>query len=363
MHYQVLPGLSIGPITDFFSTENSGVLDGKDIIVLTSPSVEKIDLVEETIDILKTSTPSTPVYHISPEVPIVELENIVDSHETAPEHIIAIGGGSVIDAAKVLSIAWNDVSIRDLFYNRVDTPSQKVAVTAVPTTAGTGAELSHGAIVYDKSNSKKGGIRGAILQPNAVAIDARIHQHAPPKLIAETGFDCLTHAIETFCSKASNGIARYQSVKAIETVFLHLRKAVDGKIGALEKMAIAASFMGVNLAHSRTCLPHRIQYVIGPFTNTSHAQGLIMLYKGWIPKISQEDIFEDLARDLQQSSGQLVKEIKQLKADLSIDYKLTDHGVESQDVETLVSQVGGSVELDPCYRNSKTLEQIIVNSL
>lgn len=363
MDYQISPNLTVKPLDKYFIESQPSPVKG-DTLIVTSPSVENIQAVTKTIEYFRSADTIdvTEICHISPEVPIQELEQITSSHK-APDHIIAIGGGSVVDASKVLSVAWNGVSISDMFYKKAEMPTQKIQVTAVPTTAGTGAELSHGAIVFDRETSQKGGIRGSILQPEAVVIDSRLHKNAPARLIAETGFDCLTHAIETYCSKATNAIARYQSVRAVEVVLSNLNSAVQGNLNALERLAISASFMGINLAYSRTCLPHRIQYVIGPFTKTSHAQGLIMLYRGWLPLIAKKTAFKSLEKDLGKKNNELISDIQKLKSSLSIDYKLGDYGVEEDDVEKLTQQVGGSVELDPCFENSNTIKQIILDSI
>lgn len=363
MHYQLLASVQVCSLKDYITNIQSVPLKGN-LLILTSPSIEKIDRVKESIEQISQleNVKSISVYHISPEAPIDELDGIINNNEK-PDHIIGIGGGSVIDSTKALSLSWDGRTVTDLFYQKKENPKSKILTTVVPTTAGTGAELSHGAIVYDSANSKKGGIRGAILQPDSVVIDKEIYKHAPHKLIAETGFDCLTHAIETYCSTASNRVAQFQSVKAVETVFGSLQKAVDGDQEALEKMAIAASFMGLNLAYSRTCLPHRIQYVIGPRTNTSHAQGLIMLYRGWLPLISKSKVFIELACDLGMTSKDLLRSINSLKKELSIDYRLGEYEVKNHESEDLAKQVTGTVELDPCYQSQQTIIKIIKDSI
>lgn len=360
MDYQLLARVRTGSVIEYFKNINIA----RKILVITSPSVEKIDAVKKSLNFLKKSKNinQLDICHISPEAPIDQLEYIVVENKK-PDQIIAIGGGSVIDAAKVLSVSWQGATVSELYYKKVQISNHKIEVTAVPTTAGTGAELSHGAIIYDRKNSSKGGVRGAILQPDAVFIDPSLYLHAPQRLIAETGFDCLTHAIETYCSKASNSITRYQSVKAIEIVFGCLQKAVSGDLHSMEKMAIAAAFMGLNLAYSRTCLPHRIQYVIGPYTHTSHAQGLIMLYSGWLPLIKKTDAFQKLSLDLKISVEKLSKKINKLKQDLDIDYKLGDYGVQNKDVNELSEQVSGSVDLDPCYEGLESINLVIKNSI
>ncbi|MEP1305332.1 MAG: iron-containing alcohol dehydrogenase [Balneola sp.] len=334
------------------------------VVLITSPSVQKIKSVKAVISVLKNTSKVSKlsIFNISPDAPLNELETIVTQTEK-PDVLIAIGGGSVIDSAKALSLCWHSSSVFDLFYKRSEIPYQKIKLIVAPTTFGTGAELSHGAILYDKEKQIKSGIRSPFLQPDKVIIDYKLNLSAPPKLKAETGFDCLTHAIETYCSNLSNGLAKYQSVKAIDTVLKNLPKAVNLVEESIEQMAFASAMMGINLATSSTCLPHRIQYIIGPETNTSHAQGLIMLYRGWIPKISKEPVFQELANDLGISKSVLVSSISDLKKELSIDYKLSDFNFEVDRVTYLSESVTGNVNADPSYTSIETIKEIIEDSI
>jgi alcohol dehydrogenase class IV len=301
--------------------------------------------------------------HVRPDAPFEDIDRIInDMKGTRPDGIVAIGGGSVIDAAKALSISFSGVSYKDIFYGTQENPETKVKVLAIPTTAGTGAELSFGAILYDKANKVKGGVRGVIVQPDAVLIDARLHNACPFKLKAEVGFDCLTHAIETYISKKSNPLVRAQSVSCIQHIFNHLPPACrEDSILHMEKVAIHSALMGINLAYSSTCLPHRLQYVIGPLTGTSHAQGLIALYKGWIPHLINNNIseFNALARDLQTEPSALHEAIENLKQQLGIEYSLADLGVEKNQIEEIAGSVTGTLTADPSYRDNHSLLDIL----
>ncbi|HMC00681.1 MAG TPA: iron-containing alcohol dehydrogenase, partial [Flavobacteriaceae bacterium] len=231
---------------------------------------------------------------------------------------------------------------------------------------GTGAELSLGAIIYDEIDGVKGGLRGSIIQPDEVLIDARLHNACPFKLKAEVGFDCLTHAVETYISKKSNSLVRNQSINCIKNIFNYLIPACkENNLEAMQKIAISSSLMGINLAYSSTCLPHRIQYVIGPLTGTSHAQGLIALYKGWLYHLVDINLKElnDLVNDLQMSVDKFMSEIQNLKETLNIDYSIVDLGMNKDQIENVSSNVTGNVFADPSYKDIGTIKKILTNSL
>lgn len=335
----------------------------KHILVLSSPTVGKHAAVTELLNELLTQYKVTVFDQIKPDAPIDDLEKLIAGTEK-PDLIIAIGGGSVVDSGKAISVGWQDAALTELFYAKKTMPASKIPVYAVPTTAGTGAELSYGAILYDKSGGVKGGIRGELLQPDKVVLDIQLYASAPAKLIAEVGFDCLTHAVETYISTASSPLTRYQSIAAINTVFNNLRAAsINKNQAALEKMAIAAAMMGVNLALSTTCLPHRIQYAVGPATHTSHAQGLIVLYRGWLKEVSGTEKFKMLAAELNLEPQELTDVIVKLKKDLDIDYTLTSFGLTEQDLPNIAKNVTGNMTNDPCYQSIETIINILRNSL
>lgn len=358
--YSIQPKVTAGPIAGIISGIDRQV--GKNVLLLSSPSVIRISTVQALLSGLEKEFALTVFSEIEPNAPVGTLDCLVHENDK-PDLIIAIGGGSVIDSAKALSVGWQGKSISDLFYKKADIGTEKIEVIAVPTTAGSGAELSYGAILFDKTNNYKGGLRSPLLQPDQVFIDVDLYKEAPIHLIAETGFDCMTHAIETYLSKKSTPLVRYQSVAAINATLTHLEEAVAKNIWALEQMAIASAMMGINLALSSTCLPHRLQYVLGPHTRTSHAQGLIMLYRGWLPLVSKTSEFRMLELALGLRQGELVARIGALKQQLDIDYRAGDFGLTEAEIPSLLDKVDGILDVDPCYSSKQTLENIMKGSL
>ena len=360
MHYQFPSELGIGPIMELFRA--IPVSRTSRITVVTTPSVHKIPEVMNALDYMETRV-NLAVYHIGRDAPIGEIDAIVKDG-SIPETIVAIGGGSAIDAGKALSVAYGTSSITDLLYHRGTLPDYSVRTVAIPTTAGTGAEVSEGAIVYDEEEAFKGGIRGKVLRPRRVWLDTSLHAYAPKEIIQEAAFDCLTHALETYCATASNSVTKYHSVWALRSVFQHIEPAAKSKNAqSLQKLAIAATFMGANLVHSRTCLPHRVQYLIGPLTRTSHAKGLMMLYRGWLPLIRKEAVFTEIANELDMSSDDLVDRISGLVEVFTNHSSLKDFGVIQSDVSSLSSRVTGSMEVDPSFRNTETIERMIEGAI
>lgn len=363
-NYYIKPKILVAPL----STKTIKEFNiGDEVLVLVSNTILKNFKLQLIFDELEKAHNLYIYNHIRPDAPFKDLDRVIDDLENKSINtIIAIGGGSIIDAAKALSISFQGIAYKDIFYKKVEVPKDKIEVLAIPTTAGTGAELSFGAIIYDEINSAKGGLRGEIIQPDGVLIDANFHNACPMKLKAEVGFDCLTHAVETYISRKSNPLIRNQSVSCILNVFRYLVPACkENNIYAMEKIAISSALMGINLAYSSTCLPHRIQYIIGPLTKTSHAQGLIALYKGWLNHLNKIDLPElnSLSLDLGMSKIEFLEQIQNLKKELNIEYTLSDLGVKKEQIKEISKNVTGNVSADPCYKDITTIQNILINSL
>ena len=363
-HYSVKPKI-VAEALSKESIESFGI--GSEVLILVSKTVKKKFGLETLFEELGSTRNFYVFDHIRPDAPFEDLDGVLKKMgNRRPTDILAIGGGSIIDAAKTLSVSFSGIDYKDIFYKRAELPEEKIKVLAVPTTAGTGAELSFGAIIYDSENRIKGGIRGEKIQPNGVLIDARLHNACPAKLKAEVGFDCLTHAVETYISKKSNPIVKDHSVNCIQNIFKHLIPACKGNsLSDMEKIAISSTMMGINLAYSSTCLPHRIQYVIGPMTHTSHAKGLIALYKGWLTHLAENEIAEldNLAKELGMDTASLCDSITTLKAQLEIPYSLADLGIKKHQIQTIAQKVSGNMQADPSYQDTNSIINILKHAL
>lgn len=359
MNYQILPEIKIGDFKKYITENNLS----ENILILTTKTINKI----HGIDTLFNERQYQVISDVKPELPFTYVQTVYDKLKFTPDVIIAIGGGSVIDLAKALSVSKDFEILKKLYYKKENTYTKHAKLLALPTTFGTGSEMSFGAILFDDVNKKKGGLRNKLIQPDIVIIDPELYKSAPKKIMAESGFDCLTHAIETYLSTSSNKIVQYQSVTAINTVFKHLLSAVNDNDHSISKMAIASMFMGVNLAYSSTCMPHRIQYVIGPLTNTSHAQGLIVLYRGWLKLISQTQNenteIQNLLDDMGITFVKFKEEILSLKEKLNIDYRLSEFGVNVSGINYIANKVSGNLSNDPFYKNISSIQFVLKESL
>ncbi len=270
--------------------------------------------------------------------------------------LVALGGGSAIDLTKGAAVAAvSNISLRDYLTKGIPAPDNVLPIIAMPTTAGTGSELSKGAILSDKSLKIKGGVRGKSLAPKVAIVDAAFTWSMPKHLTMETGFDALAHAIESYLSKRANLHSENLSLQAIRLIgenLPKLNKNLDDH-EAREKVSYASMLMGMNLYNVGNCLPHRMQYPIGALTGTSHAAGLAVLYPVWIGeeyKVCPEkvmSIFHKLLKKTINSAAEAEETMRSFLIELGIYKFLAGLGVQQENISMLVEEISGDISVDP----------------
>jgi len=281
--------------------------------------------------------------------------------------IISIGGGSAMDAGKAISVCiGSGKSIDDLILYGV---SGEVFIDhlAIPTTAGTGSELSKGSILSDKSKNWKGGLRGDELFPKFAVIDPALTYSLPKSITLLTGFDAFTHAFESYLSNSQSDITDIISLDVIKRIVPALLDiAEDINVYENKKtLAFCSMLAGINLANSSTCLPHRIQYAIGSLSDSTHSEGLVSVYPAWISSLKEAKIKRYfILTSIIDKVGGLDKDgpIEDLISRLGIARTLSDLGLNASHHDELVCLTTGNLQLDPCYNGKNTIYKILDKS-
>ncbi len=205
----------------------------------------------------------------NPNIPDVKLAMDVVKNKNI-SHVVAIGGGSVLDTAKAVGLLLAD---KDLDYEEVQWRRQQITkgslpVIGIPTTAGTGSEVTHVAVIGDSKGFKMGVLNPALFLKTAI-IDGNLMLSLPSNLTATTGMDALVHSIEAFLSKKSNGTADIFALGAIRSIVRWLPEAfLDGKnLEARKAMGLAATWAGIAFDQSSLGLVHALA---GPLCGNYH---------------------------------------------------------------------------------------------
>lgn len=283
-------------------------------------------------------------------------EGILLGRSEKADIVVGFGGGSAMDAAKAIAaVVKSEDDIETYFYQGREPGAETLPVMAIPTTAGTGSELSKAAILTDEVKKVKNGIRGEALYPTVAIVDSCFTESAPLQVTMETGFDVAAHAIESYISKASSPYTRMQSETAVRIVGECLpRLAVCLEdTEAREKMSFASMLMGINLGNASTCLPHRLQYPLGAHTDTSHGAGLAALFTAWIQCEHQHEP-EKIEKMTELLTGQPVKgkeesvlSFQRFIKTLGLPLSLQKLGVAKQQLPGMANAVSGNIGNDP----------------
>ncbi|MEW6184757.1 MAG: iron-containing alcohol dehydrogenase [Thermodesulfobacteriota bacterium] len=186
--------------------------------------------------------------------------------------VIGIGGGSALDTAKAVAVlARNRGKVKD--YVGLDlVPKPGLPTIMVPTTAGTGSEVTFTAVFTNRADKTKGGINSRFLYPTIALLDPELTLGLPPKITAQTGMDALTHAMEAYTSNKANPLSDLVAEKAITLIGKHLAKAVKNgqDLKAREGMLLASLLAGMALANAGVGAVHAMAYPLGALFNIPH---------------------------------------------------------------------------------------------
>jgi len=190
-----------------------------------------------------------------------------------PDLIIGLGGGSSIDAAKAISLLATNPGVIEDYEGKGKYKSPPLPVLAIPTTCGTGSEVTWVSVVTHTDRMFKMSIKGPHLFPAVAVIDPDLLVSLPPRLVASTGMDALTHAIEAYTVKAATFITDIFARESLRLIFQSLERAyrdIKGDKEAREKLMLASTLAGVAFGNSDVGASHCLAEAIGSLYDTPH---------------------------------------------------------------------------------------------
>ena len=293
------------------------------------------------------------------------IKNVTDGVEacknSGADLIVAVGGGSSIDTAKGISIVMTNPDRADIksLNGASDTANKGMPVIALPTTAGTAAEVTINYVITDEDAE----VKMVCVDPNDIPIlaiiDSELMGSMPKSLAAATGMDALTHAVEGYITKAHNEMSDMFHMKAIQMIFKYLPAAVNEKNEeAIEMMGMAQYIAGMGFSNVGLGIVHSMAHQLGAVYDTPHGIANAMLlptvmrFNGEDSATAQRfrEILINIGRpDAEHLNDQdvintFVWMISELSKTVGIDTKITDYGAKEEDFEMLAEKAMN----DPC---------------
>ncbi len=359
--------------------------------IITDKTMEQLGHVRTVADVLENLNIKFRVF--SDVLPDPNIANVTEALQIAnswqPDLIIALGGGSAMDEAKMVWLMYEnpDTSFEDIAMRFMDIRKRiyaapdlgkKATMVAIPTTSGTGSEVTPFTIITDEKTDTKYAITDYALTPDMAIIDPEFVLGMPKSLTAYSGLDTLTHAIEAYTSVFATSFTDGQALEAIRLVFKYLKSSYDKgaqDINAREKMHYAATIAGMAFANAFLGLSHSMAHKLGAMYHIPHGlanalllsyviefnatdkptkQGLFPQYKypfvkGRYAKIV--DFIDPSAEWSDDKDGkvqQLIDMIEQLKADLNIPKSIQEYGISEKDFLANLDQLSELAFDDQC---------------
>ncbi|MBO5783623.1 MAG: iron-containing alcohol dehydrogenase, partial [Clostridia bacterium] len=285
-----------------------------------------------------------------------------------PDTIIALGGGSAMDAAKIMWVLYEhpEADFMDMAMRFIDIRKrvytfpkmgEKAYFIAIPTSAGTGSEVTPFAVITDESTDVKYPLADYELMPNMAIIDTDFHMSAPKGLTAASGIDAVTHALEAYAAMLATDYTDGLALQALKTIFTYLPRAYENgqtDVVAREKMANAATMAGMAFANAFLGVCHSMAHKLGAFYHLPHGVANALMIEevlrfnaseapAKMGTFSQYDHPHTLARygEIADHLGlggtndtekleNLINAINQLKATVGIKATIKDYGVDEQ---------------------------------
>jgi alcohol dehydrogenase class IV len=234
------------------------------VLLVTDSVIRKIGVTEKISGPLQSAGVKIEVYdQVEPEPSVEAAEAVVNSaRRSRYDLVIGLGGGSSMDMAKLASISITNPNPIVDFVGVGKVPKPGVPKILIPTTAGTGAEITMNAIISNRVEHLKMGIVSPHIIADAAVIDPLLTLTMPPSVTASTGLDALTHAVESLMSIELNPFCEPLALEAVKLIFRSLPKAYrdGGNLEARREMSLAAMFAGISLAISGVCAGHAAAY-------------------------------------------------------------------------------------------------------
>ena len=336
----------------------------KAILVLGGGSMKRFGFVDKVLSYLKEAGIETTLFENVEPDPSVEtvMKGAAAMREFNPDWIIAMGGGSPIDAAKAM---WAFYEYPETTFEDLITPFNfptlrtKAKFLAIPSTSGTATEVTAFSVITDYEKGIKYPLADFNITPDIAIVDPELAETMPPKLTAHTGMDALTHAIEAYVSTLNSPFTDPLALKAIHMVFDYLPDSFGGDMKAREQMHYAQCLAGMAFSNALLGIVHSMAHKTGAAFSTGHiphgcANAIYLPYVIQYNAKNAESRYADIARSIgitgsdAECVSQLCEKINEYNKKLNIPATLKEFGIVEEEFLEKVDEIAKLAVGDAC---------------
>ena len=337
----------------------------KAIVVVGGGSMKRFGFLDKVVNYLKEANMEVELFENVEPDPSVEtvMRGAEAMRKFQPDWIIAMGGGSPIDAAKAM---WAFYEYPDVTFEQLITPfsfptlRQKAHFLAIPSTSGTATEVTAFSVITDYSKGIKYPLADFNITPDVAIVDPELAETMPAKLTAHTGMDALTHAIEAYVSTLNGPFTDPLALKAIEMVFDYLPSSYNGNTEAREHMHYAQCLAGMAFSNALLGIVHSLAHKTGAAFSTGHIpHGCAnAIYLPYVIKYNSKVAmhrYAEIARSVglpgnsdKALTDSLCAKIDEFNVKLGIPKTLKDFGINEAEFLEKVDTIAANAVADAC---------------
>jgi alcohol dehydrogenase len=349
---------------------------GTKVLVVTDPGIKAAGIVDVVAGVLDRAQVTYRVFgEVEPDPRVeVALASIEAAKAYGPDVIVGLGGGSSLDISKVTSVMMTNPGPIEKYFGMELVPLAGVPLILIPTTAGTGSEMTSICVLSDTKNNVKKGIVSEHMFARVALLDPQLTIGMPPRVTAMTGMDALVQAIEAFVGVRATVFTDTLNLQAIRLVAANLRLAYanGANLTARENMLHASGLAGMAFSNTQNGLDHALALAIGGKFHLPHGQ-LTAFILPWVMEfnlIAAPKKFIEIAKAFGERTKGLseinaarlsIKAVKGLLDDVGISYKLSSYGVPREEFGALAKATVGAVRL--ISNNPRTVTEADVISM
>jgi alcohol dehydrogenase class IV len=375
--FPVPTDIYFGPGVRHSLPERMKALDARHAFVVTDPGIKGSGILDEIVEILaKAGAAITVCDRVKADSSSTLIDTTVNNLKSSgADVVIGIGGGSSLDTAKAIALlATNAGSCID-YVGLNKARARPLPMIAVPTTSGTGSEVTLWSVFTNESCATKVAIGGVLVYPAVAVCDPELTLNLPPHLTSSTGMDALAHAIECYTNNACQPISACLALRAVELIGQHLRSAaLNGRDkNARYGMMLASTMAGVAMNSTRLGLAHALAMPLGSWDLcVPHGVALAVT----LPVVMEYNYlaapgrFVDVARALGEPVDHLSKldgarravdAVQKLTQDIGIPNSLSSFGLREKHISPIVAEAmkSGNVPVNPRLTKAEDLEAIL----